>query len=386
MNECNNPNENKIKVFSFFSGAGFLDLGFEMAGGYEIVLVNEYSKIFNDVYRYARSKMHIQPPKYGYQVCDVNSLINKAFVSIVSEEKATGITGFIGGPPCPDFSIAGKNRGRDGEHGKLSLSYVNLICKCQPDFFLFENVKGLYRTKKHRAFFEELKEKLKANGYYLTCQLVNAIEFGVPQDRERIILIGVTKKLARRLHKKYRKGELLDFPWSSEKIKDVKIKTELSWPTETEYHSSEWTEPPTGIDPEITVQYWWNKNDVTTHPNANMYFKPHQALEKFKIIPEGCVKKLSFKRLHRWRYSPTAAYGNNEVHLHPYLPRRISVAEALAIQSLPREYEIPANCPLTAAFKTIGNGVPYLLSLALAKSLNKYLYATKIGELGTNPD
>ena len=104
-----------------------------------------------------------------------------------------------------------------------------------------------------------------------------------------------------------------------------------------------------------------------------MYFKPKAGLSKFKTIPEGDDKKKSYKRLHRWRYSPTAAYGNNEVHLHPYKPRRISVAEALALQSLPKEYIIPQNITLTNAFKAIGNGVPYLAGKGLAISLLNFI-------------
>jgi DNA (cytosine-5)-methyltransferase 1 len=81
----------------------------------------------------------------------------------------------------------------------------------------------------------------------------------------------------------------------------------------------------------------------------------------------------SFKRLHRWRYSPTACYGNNEVHLHPYLPRRISVAEALALQSMPTKFALPTDMPLSKAFKTIGNGVPFLAALGLARSVRAVL-------------
>lgn len=100
------------------------------------------------------------------------------------------MTGIIGGPPCPDFSVAGKNKGKEGENGKLSGTYVRLICETRPDFFLFENVKGLYRTAKHREFFEHLKSQLIEADYLLTEQLINSIEFGAPQDRDRIILIG----------------------------------------------------------------------------------------------------------------------------------------------------------------------------------------------------
>ena len=79
--------------------------------------------------------------------------------------------------------------------------------------------------------------------------------------------------------------------------------------------------------------------------------------------------------------TPTACYGNNEVHLHPYKVRRLSVAEAMAIQSLPREFVLPRKMSLSSKFKTIGNGVPYLLSQAIAVTLYDFLYA----EGGENP-
>ena len=90
-------------------------------------------------------------------------------------------------------------------------------------------------------------------------------------------------------------------------------------------------------------------------------------------IEEGDDSRKSYKRLHRWIYSPTAAYGNNEVHLHPFHARRISVAEALAIQSLPKEFEMPSDVSLTRKFKMIGNGVPYLASIGIAKTVLKFI-------------
>jgi DNA (cytosine-5)-methyltransferase 1 len=128
-----------------------------------------------------------------------------------------------------------------------------------------------------------------------------------------------------------------------------------------------------GILKELTVQYWFNRNDVSSHPNQNHFFKPRSGLTKFQVIPEGDDLKKSFKRLHRWRYSPTAAYGNNEVHLHPYHSRRITVAEALAIQSLPKEFEIPSNISLSDMFKTVGNGVPYLAAKGISECIADYL-------------
>ena len=77
--------------------------------------------------------------------------------------------------------------------------------------------------------------------------------------------------------------------------------------------------------------------------------------------------------MHRWRYSPTAAYGNNEVHLHPYKVRRLSIAEVLAIQSVPPEFELPLNMSLTDMFKTVGNGVPVLMAEKFGRELKPLL-------------
>lgn len=92
-----------------------------------------------------------------------------------------------------------------------------------------------------------------------------------------------------------------------------------------------------------------------------------------QTISEGDVSKKSYKRLHRWRYSPTVAYGNNEVHLHPYKERRLSAAEAMSLQSLPKEFELPEEMTLTDKFKTIGNGVPYVLASGIAKTIFDYM-------------
>lgn len=371
----------KINIFSFFAGAGFLDLGFEKSGYYNVVYVNEYHKAFNDIYRYARVKMGIPEPVYGNYVEDITLLLEADKIADlknkIEDSRKYALTGIIGGPPCPDFSVAGKNKGRKGENGKLSGTYAEIICQTLPDFFLFENVKGLYKTTKHRKFFEQLKNKFKRAGYCLTEQLINALEFGAPQDRERIILVGIHKKIIDTLQLKTKGKCLTDFDWEKNKKYSKNEIENAHWPQETVYCENGLLNMPTDILEELTVEYWWRKNDVDHHPNAKMFFKPKAGLARFQTIAEGDDKKKCFKRLHRWRYSPTAAYGNNEVHIHPYKPRRISVAEALAIQSLPKEFEIPNNISLTDAFKTIGNGVPFLASLGIARNIYDYISHSK---------
>lgn len=369
-----------MNIFSFFAGAGFLDLGFELQGNYNIVFVNEFYETFNRVYRYARQNMGLQGPRFGHHIEDITEYVDgkhedrlQKLIEWVEESREEELTGFIGGPPCPDFSVAGKNKGRDGENGKLSGTYAQLICIAQPDFFLFENVKGLYRTAQHRQFFEELKQQFRVHGYSLTEQLVNSLEYGAPQDRDRIILIGFHQRAIDILHLQAKNGTLIDFPWERHKIYNLEEVKKLPWPDTSPYQENTPIPMPDGIIEELTVQHWWTENDVIHHLNANMYFQPRAGIVRFRTKDEGDVEKKCYKRLHRWRYSPTAAYGNNEVHIHPYFPRRISVAEALAIQSLPANFVLPLDISLTDAFKTVGNGVPFVLANGIAESISDYI-------------
>ena len=379
----NNNQQIKTGIFSFFSGAGFLDLGFDTTDGFETVFVNEYHEPFMEVYKSSRVGMNIKEPIYGYNTEDICSFYKNEQSQDLSKKMQLArsrfdLVGFIGGPPCPDFSVGGKNKGIEGENGKLSATYIELIVENQPDFFLFENVKGLYRTKKHKAFFDEMKVKLITNGYHLTEKLINAIEFGAPQDRQRIILIGFKHDTLKGFGIKTNEHTTLEsFDWNTKLLYDSKEILSKSWPTQEIFSEDSHKLCPRGLIKELTVQYWFDKNDVSNHPNSKHFFQPRAGLPKFQSIREGDDLKKSYKRLHRWRYSPTAAYGNNEVHLHPYKARRISAAEALAIQSLPKEFVIPEHISLTNMFKTIGNGVPYLASKGLAETIQHFIKSFK---------
>lgn len=361
-----------LKIFSFFSGSGFLDLGFEL-NGYSIELVNELSPAFMSAYKYSRKQMGLPVPEYGYNNVDINEYLGgrseELFQYIKDAKKDGSLVGFIGGPPCPDFSVAGKQRGRNGDNGKLSLTYVKLIIAQQPDFFLFENVKGLWKTAKHREFFEELKTMLDKSGYYMTNRLTNAIEFGAPQDRDRILLFGVRKTF----FSENENDPLSSFPWEKYITYSLAEVKAMPWPTKDPFKENSVTECPENIPKELTVQYWFEKNDVENHLNGRDCFVPRSGITKMLLVDEGDDSKKSYKRLHRWRYSPTVAYGNNEVHLHPYKARRLTVAEALALQSLPKEFSLPPEMSLTDKFKTTGNGVPFMLSSGIAKTIFDFM-------------
>jgi DNA (cytosine-5)-methyltransferase 1 len=369
----NSKTEKSPIIFSFFSGSGFLDLGFER-NGYEVAFVNEISPSFLGAYKHSRSKMKLPAPQYGYYNLDINDFLNgrkEELRKLVTEAQANGnLVGFIGGPPCPDFSIAGKNRGSDGMNGKLSLAYINLIADIAPDFFLFENVKGLWSTAKHRDFFEELKVKIHKAEYSTSEHLCNALDFGVPQDRERILFFGAKKGLLQ--ENVVQECQITAFPWGRFTKYTAREVKGMPWVSTNDFKSD--TPPPKDKTMRsLTVQHWFDKNKVDSHPNAKAHFKPRSGIVKMQTVPEGDVSRKSYKRLHRHRYSPTAAYGNNEVHLHPYKERRISAAEAMAIQSLPKEFELPSDMSLSDMFKTIGNGVPFLLSEGIAKTIRVFL-------------
>ena len=390
----------KIGIYSFFSCSGFLYLGFELAKGnpYDFRMANEIDIHFRACYRYSRA--HLENPinvpqdfifpnsisdflKWGgaprkgcekkYREFEI--LLNK-------ERKNNRVFGFIGGPPCPDFSIAGKNAGKNGDVGPLSSKYVHLICQEKPHFFVFENVKGLLSSEKHHKYFKSLCMVLREK-YYLSYQLVNALWYGVPQNRERLIMIGIRRDLI----KNYSNRELTeDLHWEDyQQTKQIVIEARNQWPLTQDFnpdsnmHQSEYRKDLY----ELTVKAWWDKNDVINHPNQINQTQPKQdTLKRFALIHEGNTKGKSYHRLHRWKYAFTACYGHNEVPLHPWENRRISVAEALATQSMPKDFTLPKDMGISALFKAVGNGVPFLMSQRIAEMIYAFLVNMKI--LGEN--
>lgn len=368
----------KISLYSFFSGIGLLDLGFEDED-YNVVFVNEIHEPFLNAYRFGR--IGRKDPFFGYDKSNtidfLQGSLKRRLKSMVDKSRRKGdIVGFIGGPPCPDFSVAGKNLGINGKNGILSQVYFELINQFKPDLFFFENVRGLWGTKQHRAFYNRLKYAFSSAGYMTADSLINAIQYGTPQNRERILLLGVTKSIVKDLGLEIvpDKNDLLNesylcVNWDKYAKYRKNIIFEYPWPKVSEFCTDSNLLPPPNIPLELTVEHWFRSNDVTNHPNSGDFFKPRKGLPRFLSVKEGDDRGKSFKRLHRWRYSPTAAYGHNEVHLHPYKPRRLSVAESLAIQSMPPNFCLPSSMSLTDMFQGVGNGVPYLAARSVAKSI-----------------
>lgn len=178
-----------LKVISLFSGAGGLDVGFENAG-FDIAVAVEIDPSCCDTLRANRPQLPI---------------INKSITEVTSEEilKTAAIKPLeaalvIGGPPCQSFSLAGLRKGLDDERGKLLFEFVRVVRETLPFGFVLENVKGLTNWDNGRALqllIEELSKPIDFNGstYQYTIikpKVLNAVDYGVPQYRERLILVG----------------------------------------------------------------------------------------------------------------------------------------------------------------------------------------------------
>jgi DNA (cytosine-5)-methyltransferase 1 len=364
----------QIPLLSFFSGGGFLDLGFEQAG-FDVVWSNEVHTSFADMYRggissWRRAIGHANGKDYPLvNQSSIDKLTKRVILAEAFGSTPPEFFGIIGGPPCQDFSQAGRDLGAEGTRGKLTQTFANIICDLRPSFFLMENVPGLVR-KKHLQFYQQIVKQLEDGklGYLTSMRILNALEYGVPQHRERLFLIGFRKDV---LADEYSLGTLLGqnqgwFPWPYPKFEGAK---DLAWPTTSPFKCETLPSPPK-IPLELTVGRLVG-DDAEQLPNGQEAFMPYS--KKFKEIKEGDVSGKSFKRLHRYRYSPTVWYGNNEVHLHPWKPRRLTVREALRIQSVPDEYILPVETSLSYKFKIVSNGVPSLLAQQIAGALLKYI-------------
>lgn len=362
---------------------GFTDAGFDC------VWHNEFNPRFLDGFKHGMYSL------YGKTEYDLNFYLGSITdLSLFQIKKQTpegliesGNFGVIGGPPCPDFSNGGKHRGHEGENGKLTGVYVDAILSLKPKFFVLENVKGLVQKTKHKTYLHTLIQKLSKR-YYFDVKVLNALEMGVPQDRERVFLIGFRKDFVkvmkdspycRRLQAKNRiflsseittksMQELNWFDWPKEN-RFCGIGLLTKWPEKNDFGTT--PDFPSGLPDSLMVGKAVFNDSLTGLPNQKDVFRAFS--DKFHSVKEGDVSKKSFKRLHRWRYSPTAAYGNNEVHLHPWLPRRLSVREVMRIQSVPDGFVLPNNMTLTDKFKTISNGVPVHMAYKLAKKIADFL-------------
>lgn len=182
------------KVISLFSGAGGLDIGFEQVG-FEVAVAVEADSACCDTLRCNKPNLPI---------------INKRIEDVTVQEilktaklKPLEAALVIGGPPCQSFSLAGLRKGLNDDRGKLLFEYVRVVREALPVGFVLENVKGLANWDNGRALkllIEELSKPIEFEGktYQYSIappQVLNAYDYGAPQKRERLILVGNRKSI-----------------------------------------------------------------------------------------------------------------------------------------------------------------------------------------------
>ncbi|MDD5052502.1 MAG: DNA cytosine methyltransferase [Sulfuricurvum sp.] len=167
-----------MRVAALFSGAGGLDLGFKKAG-FDVVWANEYDKTIWETFE----KNHPE-----------TKLDRRSIRNIPNEELPQNIDGLIGGPPCQSWSLAGAMRGIEDDRGSLFYEYIRVLSHLKPKFFLAENVKGIVSSA-HKQSFEHILHLFDEAGYTCHYEVLNACDYGVPQTRERVFIIGFRKDI-----------------------------------------------------------------------------------------------------------------------------------------------------------------------------------------------
>lgn len=305
-----------MRVVSLFSGAGGLDLGFTMAG-HEIVWAND---IYEDAVETYRRNLgdHI--------VCKDIALVDEADIPDCDI--------IIGGFPCQGFSVANVKRHVDDERNVLYKQLIRIIEAKKPKFFLAENVKGLTNLAKG-AVFQMILSDFRVLGYQVDFHILNAADFGVPQTRQRVIIVGVRN--------------------------DVDFTYEFPHPT----HSKTGAD---GLPKWVSVSKALAGIPDPDQPND----LPNHEYSKYKLNFNGY---LGHRQLDPEKPAPTVtARGDNKggvvILPHPNAERRMSCRELAKIQSFPLDYEFYGN--RSSVYRQIGNAVPPLLGYAVAKVFNAY--------------
>lgn len=176
------------KIISLFSGAGGMDIGFGMAG-FKIAVAVELDKSCCET-------LKKNDPNLNVIQGDISKISTKEILK-TGGLKVTEPALVIGGPPCQSFSLAGKRMGMDDSRGKLVLEFIRVVRESLPKVFVMENVKGMVnweRGKAIEAIMNEISEpivfKNKEYSYNINISVLNAADYGSPQLRERVFLVG----------------------------------------------------------------------------------------------------------------------------------------------------------------------------------------------------
>jgi DNA (cytosine-5)-methyltransferase 1 len=407
----------KLNYIDLFAGAGGLSEGFIRQGFKPIahVEMNKYAcdtlttrvafhylkELGKEVvyYQYLREEISREIFLESIPKAIINSVINSEisdktllniFEKISKQLKGKKVDVIIGGPPCQAYSIVGRARDpknmEDDPRNHLYKHYVKFLKQYNPKMFVFENVPGILSAK-NGEYFEKIKNAIRKAGYQFDYRVLNAKDFGVLQDRKRVILIGWQEDLELEYPKfrpkehKYKilKDLFSDLPSLQNgqgSLGVVKYKK-----TTSEYLEN--TGIRNGID--FTTQHVarpHNQNDLEIYRIAVELWKEKKRLN-YATLPQRLIKhKNTTSFTNRFQVVNGEGIANTVVahiamdghyYIHPDLKqnRSITVREAARIQSFPDDFYFEGG--RTAAFKQIGNAVPPLMAQKIAEKIREMI-------------
>lgn len=331
--------QNTPRVISLFSGCGGLDLGFKQSG-YKIVYANDFDKDAQRVYRKNLGEIDDR---------DILTIDNDEF-----PECDILIAGF----PCQPFSTAGSRLGVDDERGNLYLECLRVINAKRPKAVVFENVRGILSVKNQDGskLIDTIRESLEELNYNVEIKLLNASDYGVPQNRYRVFIVAFDSKYDKRFV----------FPNPMQKNESQTVGAVINIPEEVPNQVS-WDLSPQSASmvPFITEGGSWK--DI-----------PYEHLPKrLKKIRDNMKKYRSpnfYRRFARHEINGTitaSAQPENCGIIHPIENRRYTIREVARFQSFPDDFIFfdDTSSDIVGMYKVIGNAVPAKLAKVIADEI-----------------
>lgn len=327
-----------MNIVSFFAGAGGLDLGFEKAG-FNVIWANEYDKSIWETYQ----KNHI------------NTFLDKRSIVDIPASDVPNCDGIIGGPPCQSWSEAGALRGIKDKRGQLFFDFIRILSEKQPKFFLAENVSGMLLGR-HSEALENIKELFRnaGIGYELSFKMLNAVDYNVPQDRKRVIFVGIRKDLNFTFQFPKPNFPKLNLEDAIFDLKDNVIPAK----TQNKTNGNDCIIPNHEYMTGGFSSMYMSRNRVRNWDEASFTIQAggrhaplHPQAPKMELVEQNVRKFVAGKE-----------------HLY----RRLSVRECARIQTFPDDFIFYYE-NIADAYKMIGNAVPVNLAYFLAKSIKEQI-------------
>lgn len=353
----------KFRILDLFCGAGGFSCGLDMIEGFSTEVALDFDESAANTFQRNFPKANV----LCGNICDDD--IKEKIITLCKERKVNMI---IGGPPCQGFSLKGKNLGLEDPRNFLFLEYVDIVSRVKPEVFIIENVKNMISSG-NGYFIEQIYDRFTKLGYTLNHGVLNASNFGVPQNRERTIIIGSLNKKGISMP-----DEIVEKKTTvRDAISDLSYLKSGQGEDISEYINEPQSEYQKMMKGNSTILY---NHKATNHSQL--------ALEKLSLIPpEGDKSSMpeelygkqkfmtTWSRLIWDKPSPTIDTRfdtpSNGRNSHPYLNRSITPREAARIQSFPDNFVFYGK--KTSICKQIGNAVPPLLGKAIGIHIKKVM-------------